>query len=147
MSPDPRIIPVGAEPPPLDAGRTRRPGRPPPGEAKGKAGEARRRAGGRFQTINAFIDVTMAALPPAERAVWLILWRDTKPDGLARTSQASLARRAGVTDRAVRSALRRLEREGLVVVARQGGGEPGLFRLPGPAAPRGTVVQRKQASG
>ena len=60
------------------------------------------------------------ALPPAERAVWLILWRDTKPNGLAGTSQMSIARRAGVSDRAVRSALRRLEREGLVSIVHRG---------------------------
>src|SRR5689334_16584951 len=124
MSGAPRVIPVGAELPPLDGGE------PPPagstggtdrGRPKGPPRGAKRRAGDRFRTINAFIDVTMAGLRPAERAVWLILWRDTKPNGLAETSQVSLARRAGVTDRAVRSALRRLERLGLVAVSRRGG--------------------------
>ncbi|MFO0809697.1 MAG: hypothetical protein U0746_13820 [Gemmataceae bacterium] len=49
----------------------------------------------RFAAVNAFVDVALAALGRAEVAVWLILWRDTKPDGTARTSQADLARRAG----------------------------------------------------
>jgi len=114
---DPRIIPVGGELPPMDP-RPERPARPSPGKASKPKGE--RSASGRFQCINAFLDVTMAGLPPAERAVWLILWRDTKPNGLAGTSQMSLARRAGVSDRAVRSALRRLERDGLVTVVHRG---------------------------
>jgi hypothetical protein len=85
-----------------------------PGKPKGKGGR------GRFPCINAFIDVSMATLTPAERAVWLILWRDTKPNGLAETSQVSLARRAGVSDRTVRSALRALEQRGLVTVVHRG---------------------------
>jgi DNA-binding MarR family transcriptional regulator len=89
--------------------------RPHRGRAKGN-----RQAKGRFGCINAFIDATMADLTPTERAVWLILWRDTQPSGLAATSQASMARRAGVTERAVRKALRRLEGRGLVGVVHRG---------------------------
>ena len=46
--------------------------------------------------------------------MWLVLWRYTKPDRLARTGQADIARRAGVTDRAVRDALEELTAVGLV---------------------------------
>jgi hypothetical protein len=88
--------------------------------SKPKGKHADRRTRGRFVTINTFIDATMAGLRPAERAVWLILWRDTKPEGLARTSQTSLARRAGVSDRAVRSALGRLVLLGLVTIVHRG---------------------------
>ncbi len=87
----------------------------PMGKAKGNP-----RARLRFQTINAFLDVTMARLTLAERSVWLLLWRDTKPNGVAETSQADLGRRAGITDRAVRKALRTLCRLGLVNVVRRG---------------------------
>jgi hypothetical protein len=104
----PRVIAVGDEPPPLD---------PPPARRRAKGKAATR---GRFQCINAFIDATMAGLKPAARSVWLILWRDTKPNGLAATSQADLARRAGVSDRAVRSALNELRGKGLVAVVRRG---------------------------
>jgi hypothetical protein len=113
-----RILAVGEEPPPLDS--------TPPDDWRLRNGEGRskpkgkRVSAGRFQCINAFIDATMAALAPAERAVWLILWRDTKPNGLATTSQVSLARRAGVTDRAIRSAIKRLCQEGLLTVVRRG---------------------------
>jgi hypothetical protein len=108
----PRILAVGEELPPLNAGE-RRP--PKPSKAKGPT------RAGRFQTINAFLDVTMAGLIPSERAAWLILWRDTKRDGLARTSQADLARRAGITDRQIRKALAGLQRKGLLTIVHRGG--------------------------
>jgi hypothetical protein len=111
----PRVLAVGEEPPPLNSSPARRPAAAERGKAKGKAATR-----GRFQCINAFIDATMAGLTPAERSVWLILWRDTKPNGLAATSQADLARRAGTSDRAVRFALVALQRRGLVAVVRRG---------------------------
>jgi Mn-dependent DtxR family transcriptional regulator len=56
-----------------------------------------------------------------------VLYRDTK-DGSARTSQADIARRAGVSKRTVIRCLRRLERRGLVVVAARGGPAKGPSR-------------------
>jgi len=113
----PPILAVGEEPPPLDDGEPRpdRNGRRPP-RAKGKSGSA-----GRFAVLNAFADATLATLNRAEIAVWLLLWRDTKPNGLARTSQTDLARRAGVNPRTVRRALAVLEHAGLVTVVHLGG--------------------------
>ncbi len=133
----PRILAVGQEPPPLDPAPAR-----PPERANGK-----RTAAGRFQCINAFIDATMGGLRPAERAVWLILWRDTKPDGLAATSQTSMARRAGVSDRSIRSALRGLERRGLLTVVHRGGLRSGvsIYRVQ-PLAENGFRSPRKLAS-
>jgi hypothetical protein len=118
--PPPRIIAVGEEPPPMDGpapssnGRQRHKGGDV-GKPKGKRASA-----GRFLCINAFIDATMALLTPAERACWIILWRDTKPNGLAETSQMSMARRAGVSDRSIRTALRGLEQRGLATVVHRG---------------------------
>ena len=91
--PEPRIIPVGGELPPMESG----PERPQPipgkaGEPKGKA--SKRSAGERFRVLNNFVDFTLAELSRAEIAVWLILYRDTR-DGTARTGMADLARRAG----------------------------------------------------
>ena len=80
----------------------------------------RKRSGGRFAEINGFVDCTLAKLTPSAVAVWLILWRDTKPNGLARTGQADLARRAGVTERAVRKALVELIAAKLLKVVRRG---------------------------
>jgi len=95
--------PAGARTPTHSAARTARP-----------------RAPGRFQEVNGFIDYTMRFLTPAAREVWFILWRDTKSNGLARTGQADIARRAGVSERAVRSALTELKAAGVVRVVRQG---------------------------
>jgi hypothetical protein len=81
---------------------------------------------GRFLCINAFLDVTMANLDRAEMAVWLLLWRDTKPDGLARTSQTDLARRAGCNPRTVRRALVTLQTKKLLSIVRQGGLNRGM---------------------
>ena len=65
------------------------------GRAKGKP--ARHKAG-RFAALNAFIDATLRSLSRAEAAVWLILYRDTKRDGLAR-----IASRLGTSGRKRRS--------------------------------------------
>jgi hypothetical protein len=116
---DPRIIPVGAELPPLEGAPRHAEARGKKNEKKGVVGE-RGRAGDRFRTLNAFIDVTMAELRPAERSVWFILFRDTKPNGIARTGQSDLAARAGVSERAVRAAIQSLERRGLLEVVRRG---------------------------
>jgi DNA-binding MarR family transcriptional regulator len=102
-------------------------------KAKGKS-----TAGERFKVLNAFADFTLAGLDRAEIAVWLVLWRDTKPDGLARTSQADLARRAGVTDRTVRRAITSLLDAGLLRVVHRGGLRRGVsvyrvLPLPAPA--------------
>jgi len=116
----PRILRVGEDFPAM----TPAPPTPPRlhgSTPKGPPVAARAKAGERFGTINAFLDFSMASLRPCERAVWLLLWRDTRPDGLARTSQADLASRAGASERAVYDALRELARRGLLVVVHRGG--------------------------
>jgi hypothetical protein len=81
----PRILQVGEEPPPFDpAPRSARNGGAQ-GRPKGSSAEARARAPGRFQVLNAFVDFALADLSRAEVAVWLVLYRDTR-DGTARTS-------------------------------------------------------------
>jgi DNA-binding transcriptional ArsR family regulator len=62
----------------------------------------------------------MAGLTRSEVVTWLVLFRDTKPNGLARTSQADIARRGGLSDRMVRYALAKLTAAGLVTVVRSG---------------------------
>ena len=74
----------------------------------------------RFAVLNAFTDFSMAKLTGAEAKVWLILFRDTKGTGTARTGQADIARRAGIDERTVRRALVKLERKGLVQVVKRG---------------------------
>jgi hypothetical protein len=117
----PPIIPLGEELPILDESAEQSKER-----AKGKKKSGKRKTGERFQTINAFVDFTLATLTPAECKTWVILWRDTKPNGLAETSQADLARRAGISDRAVRSAVKLLESKGLLKVVKRGGLRKGV---------------------
>ncbi len=125
---DPQPIPVGQEPPPLRSPASGN-GQPPrhqdAEEAKGKP--AQRKTADRFRVLNAFVDFTLADLTRNEIAVWLVLYRDTR-EGTARTSQADLARRAGISDRTVRRAIKRLEAAGLLKAAYRGGFRRGPSR-------------------
>lgn len=85
------------------------------------ANKKSKQAGQRFKTINQFCDVTLAGLNRSELAIWLLLWRDTRPEGLARASQANLAQRAGVSTRTAGRAVDALHRKGLLSVVKRGG--------------------------
>lgn len=80
----------------------------------------RRTRSERFAALNAFVDMGMADLTGAETKVWLILYRDTKGTGTARTGQTDIARRAGLKPRMVRYALAKLEAKGMVRVLNRG---------------------------
>ena len=80
----------------------------------------RKQTANRFGILNGFVDCAMPGLSRVELGTWLVLYRDTR-QGVAVTSQADIARRIGATDRAVRSAIGRLAKLGLVVVIRRGG--------------------------
>jgi hypothetical protein len=128
---EPRILRVGEEPPPLDderQGRRQRRDREPKGEGEPKG---KRRTRDRFRTINAFLDVTVRTLPPSASVVWVLLWRDVKPDGLARTSQTDLARRSGLCLRTVKIAVKRLCVTGLLLPVYRGNLRrgPSAYRL------------------
>jgi hypothetical protein len=86
----------------------------------------RRRSLLRFETLNAFVDEGMRTLSPHEAVVWLVLYRDTKPDGIARTSVDDIARRGGIGRRTVLRSLRRLEDLRMLRVVRRGGLNRGL---------------------
>lgn len=106
-------------------------------QSKAKGKPARRKTADRFAVLNAFVDCTMADLSRAESLVWLVLYRDTKPDGTARTGAADVARRIGTTRRAVVNALAKLRRRGLLRVVFKGGLNRGpsryvVFPLPSP---------------
>jgi hypothetical protein len=116
---EPRILKGLEVLPPMEPNPA--PPRPGNGQARPKGKAERRSSAERFHTINAFADVALADLDRAEIALWLLLWRDTKPNGLASASQADLARRAGCNVRTVRRALAGLLRAGLVQCVSQGG--------------------------
>lgn len=88
---------------------------------------AKRKAGERFAVLNAFVDFTAGTLARGELLVWLVLFRDAR-EGIARTSQADIARRAGMSDRTVRRTLKRLERCGLLQTVYRGGLHRGLSK-------------------
>jgi len=74
----------------------------------------------RFAELNAFVDLGMMNLTCSEVKVWLVLFRDTKKNGTARTGQADIARRAGLSERGVRKALDKLEAKGMLKLVRRG---------------------------
>ena len=75
----------------------------------------------RFEFLNSFTDVTLASLTGAKVKVWLILFRDIKAaTGTARTGQADIARRAGITVRGVQKIIADLECRGLIKIVRRG---------------------------
>jgi len=111
---EPRILAVGEELPPCidesaPQSRQRRPSR-----------AVVKRSKDRFGTINDFVDLEMRHLTPAAIKNWLVLWRDTKPNGIASASQNDIGRRAGMTDRSVREGLAELASRGLVVCVDKG---------------------------
>lgn len=91
----------------------------PTAEPTKKASRSRPRSE-RFAILNALVDFTLAGLTGSEAKTWLILFRDTKRTGMARTGQADIARRAGLSRRGVQLALDALCAKGLVDVVRRG---------------------------
>lgn len=85
----------------------------------------RKAAADRFAVLNNFIDFTLAGLTRNELAVWLVLYRDSR-EGIARTSQSDIARRAGVARRTVVRVLQRLEGLKLLKTVHQGGMRRGV---------------------
>ena len=79
----------------------------------------------------------MAKLTGAEAKVWLILFRDTKATGTARTGQTDIARRAGLSRRGVQVAVGKLTAKGLVTIVRRGrlNSGPSTYRV----CPTGTI--------
>jgi hypothetical protein len=102
----------------LDRTGARKPPRSP-SPPRGKV-TPKKRPEGRFAVLNGFVDSELRKLSRAEIAVWLVLYRDTKPDGTARTGQTDIARRAGCDARTVRRALGTLGAKGLVEVVTKG---------------------------
>lgn len=90
-------------------------------------------SGVRWQMLNAFVDETLKSLNGAQAKVWLVLYRDTKPDGRVRASDADLGRRAGLAARSARRARVKLVELGLVKVVRRGSllGGASVYRVCG----------------
>lgn len=128
----PRILHVGEEPPPMHSGMEREQrharGNAIRPKGNGKAGNSK--AVGRFQVLNAFVDLTLSGLSRGEIAAWLVLYRDCRDD-IAQTSLSDIARRGGMGRRTAIRAIQRLEAVGLVQRAHRGGLNrgPSAYRL------------------
>ena len=86
----------------------------------GKHKTGRQKTAKRFAEMNNFVDFTMGSLTRNEIAVWFVLFRDCRNE-IAATSQADIARRAGVSDRTVRRVVKRLEMRSLLKTVYKGG--------------------------
>lgn len=126
--PSPKALPPGVTLPPIVAADGGKGASGPPASRKPVRTHARRslRHMGRFTVLNGFVDSVMGTLPRSAALTWVCLWRDTKPDGLARTAVTDLARRIGSDRRSVLRALRLLGDRGLLEVVRRGGLGRGL---------------------
>jgi hypothetical protein len=74
-----------------------------------------------FETFNAFVDHGIRELNRSEIAAYVILLRDTKPDGTARTSYKDIATRGGMTRMSAIRAVRSLVKKKVAEVVRRGG--------------------------
>jgi hypothetical protein len=68
----------------------------------------------RFRILNDFVDLGLAQLSRSEIVIYLILFRDTKSNGLARTSLSELVRRGGMSIRQASRSLNALIQRGAV---------------------------------
>ena len=107
-----------------------------PSTRSGKASHGRA-AGqpGRFQVLNEFADVSMRGVSDRAVRAWLVLYRDTKPNGTAATGLTDIARRAGYSHKTAQRAVNELIERGLARRIGCGGkGKgPNVYRVVGAA--------------
>ncbi len=73
-----------------------------------------------FATLAGFVDHGAKTLNRSELAVFLILLRDTRPDGTARAGLTDIARRGGMSTRSAIRAVQKLIKLGVIHVVRPG---------------------------
>lgn len=112
---------------------TQSPRKPAPYVTSGKGPS--RHAGDRFLVLNQFVDGAMAGVKDRDTKAWLVLYRDTKPNGLATASNGDIAKRMGCSLSTAKRALRRLRQQGFLEVVRRGGPTSGAnaYRVHGTA--------------
>lgn len=140
-SPSDSPAPAAAEPrEPVALPARRSAGRVPPRSSRSGAAQQRpaSHSKGRFQEINDFVDDTMKTLEFRASLAWFTLWRNTKPNGLAKIAISDLARRMGCSKYTAKRAIRDLKRAGLLTLVAPGSINRGVstYRLttPGPKA-------------
>ena len=130
MKNEPSALPGASVLPPMDTEPSRSEQGAGPRRAKGKP---KRRHGDRFAVLNAFADYSARLINTTAQACWWIVYRETKPDGLARVTHQRIADCVGVKRVTVTRAMQRLERAGLLTVVRRGGlrSGPSTYRVHG----------------
>jgi hypothetical protein len=73
-----------------------------------------------FQNLAGFVDQAVRKLPRSELAVYLILLRDTRPDGTARAGLSDLAQRGGMSQKSASRAVQSLVRKNALTIVRRG---------------------------
>lgn len=114
----------------------RPPSDPPQAPTRGKP-TTKRRAAGRFGVLNRFADEGARLVDTTAQACWWILYRETKPDGLATLSHQRIAACIGTSRKTVTRAMSRLEAAGLLTVVRHGGWQRGPSTYRVHATPKG----------
>jgi len=127
------VLPGASVLPPMDPD----PPRPKQAEGASKKERSRGRHRGRFAVLNMFADEGARLVNTTAQACWWVLYRETKPDGIASVTHARIAECVGVSRLTVGRALRRLEEVRLMTVVRRGGLRTGApsYRVHG--TPRG----------
>tara|TARA_R110000868_G_scaffold391868_1_gene662197 strand:+ start:6696 stop:7079 length:384 start_codon:yes stop_codon:yes gene_type:complete len=107
------------DPPPIRSAskKVTEPAAPP---AKKQRQKKPKNSGQRWQMFNVFVDQIMHELLPAQRAVWLVLFRDER-NSVAKTGQSDIAKRCGLSRESVNRAIAELESRGLIKTLHQGG--------------------------
>jgi DNA-binding MarR family transcriptional regulator len=88
-----------------------------------------------FQNLAGFVDQGVRTLSRSELATYLILLRDTKPDGTSRAGLNDLAERGGMSRWSASRAVRSLVAKGVLTIVRPGrAGKATLYTIFPPAA-------------
>jgi len=69
--------------------------------------------------LNPFVELRLRELTRAEVVVWIILYRDER-GGVSKVAHSDMAKRGGLSTRAVVDALKSLRKRGLVETVRRG---------------------------
>jgi hypothetical protein len=98
------------------------------------------RASGRFRTLNDFCDHSARCVDTTAQAAWLMLYRETKSNGVACMSHGQIAQMIGTSRRTVIRAVQHLEDAKLITVIRRGGlaGGSSSYRVHG--TPEGVTL-------
>ena len=95
---------------------------------------------GRFQELNAFVDVTMATLTRVEVTTWLTMYRyvDSKKNTVS-LSVRTVSERAGANIRHIHKAIKSLSEKGLLERVKMGGINTGasVYRVHATVTPQG----------